>query len=91
MNIFRRKKAVKNAEFEAVRKSVEILLAEYGIEKKYWSVGLIYHSHSTGDKKLEWQIYSGVEDVGFYNAPTGIEVVIGFKKRLEECKSKHIF
>ena len=91
MNIFRRKKVVKNAEFEAVRKSAEILLAEYGIEKKHWSVNLAYNSHSTGSKKVDWQIYSGVENVGFCNAPTGIEAVIGFKKLLRKCKSEHKF
>lgn len=91
MKIFRRKKAVKNVEFEAVKEATKKILTEYGIEKEYWSVGLAYHSHSTGDKKLGWQIYSGVENVGFYDAPTGIEALIGFKKLLEKCKSEHKF
>lgn len=91
MNIFRKKKVIRNAEFEAVRKSAEIILAKYGIEKKYWSVDLVYTSYSTGDKKLEWSIYSGWGDIGSFHAPTSKQVLVGFKNLLEICKSKHKF
>ena len=88
MNIFRRKKAVKNAEnikFMEIVEAVKKILAENKIDG-YWGVSVSYNSYSPDNANLEWDIYSERYGISHCQGETVTKAIAVFKSKIEVVK-----